>query len=92
MSDVYLYTTRFCPFCIQAKQLLASKAVEYREIAVDNNPELRMEMMQLSGQRTVPQIWIGQTHVGGCDELWALERAGELDSMLDVCDANMGAV
>ena len=85
MSDVYLYTTRFCPFCIQAKQLLISKGVEFREIAVDNNPDLRMEMMQLSGQRTVPQIWIGQKHIGGCDDLYALERSGQLDNILGDC-------
>lgn len=82
MPDVILYTTRFCPFCTQAKQLLDSKGVQYREIAVDNDPELRMEMMNLSGRRTVPQIWIGDTHVGGCDELWVLERSGGLDSLL----------
>ncbi|MBL4827207.1 MAG: glutaredoxin 3 [Spongiibacteraceae bacterium] len=88
MSDVYLYTTRYCPFCLQAKQLLSSKGVEFREISVDNNPDLRVEMMQLSGQRTVPQIWIGQTHIGGCDELWALERAEQLDTMLQLCESN----
>lgn len=83
MPDVYLYTTRFCPYCIQAKQLLEHKGVAYREIAVDHNPELRVEMMNASGRRTVPQIWIGDTHVGGCNELFALERAGELDRLLD---------
>ena len=82
MSDVYLYTTRFCPFCIQAKRLLSSKGVSYREIPVDGNPELRVEMMNLSGRRTVPQIWIGDSHIGGCDELYALERSGQLDMML----------
>ena len=82
MPDVVLYTTRFCPFCTQAKQLLASKGVQYREIAVDNDPELRLEMMNLSGRRTVPQIWIGDTHVGGCDDLWVLERSDSLDSLL----------
>lgn len=82
MQDVVLYTTRFCPFCTQAKQLLASKGVKYREIPVDNDPELRLEMMNLSGRRTVPQIWIGDAHVGGCDDLWVLERSGGLDSLL----------
>lgn len=81
-SGIYLYTTRYCPFCIKAKQLLASKGVEFCEIAVDDNPQLRIEMMQRSGRRTVPQIWIGQQHVGGCDDLWVLERDGVLDSMI----------
>ena len=82
MLDVYLYTTRFCPFCIQAKRLLSSKGIAYREIPVDGDPELRVEMMNLSGRRTVPQIWIGESHIGGCDELYALERSGQLDAML----------
>ncbi len=83
MSDIYLYTTRFCPFCVQAKQLLDSKSLAYSEISVDGDPELRLEMMNLSGRRTVPQIWVGETHVGGCDDLWALERSGKLDSLVE---------
>jgi len=67
---------------MQAKHLLASKGVEFREISVDGDPELRMDMMRKSGQRTVPQIWIGDKHIGGCDDLWALERSGELDLIL----------
>lgn len=82
MPEVCLYTTRFCPYCIQAKRLLEHKGVDYREIAVDNNPELRMEMMNASGRRTVPQIWVGDLHVGGCNDLFALERSGELDRLL----------
>jgi len=82
MSKVTLYTTQFCPYCVRAKQLLDSKAVEYIEFAVDAQPELRREMMELSGRRTVPQIWIGEHHVGGSDELFALERQGLLDEML----------
>lgn len=82
MSNVVIYTTRICPFCIRAKQVLDSKGAEYREIAVDANPELRLEMMEKSGRRTVPQIWIGTTHVGGFDDLWSLERGGELESLL----------
>jgi glutaredoxin 3 len=82
MVNVTLYTTRSCPFCVRAKQLLASKGVKYRDIAVDQNPQLRHEMMQKSGQRTVPQIWIGDEHVGGCDELYTLERSGKLESLL----------
>jgi glutaredoxin 3 len=83
MTDVYLYTTRFCPYCVQAKQLLDTKGIEYRELPVDGNPELRVEMMNLSGQRTVPQIWVGTSHVGGCDDLWALDRSGQLDALLE---------
>lgn len=81
-SDVLIYTTRFCPFCVRAKQLLDAKQAEYVEIAVDSDMELRNEMMAKSGRRTVPQIWIGERHVGGCDELFALERQGELDILL----------
>ncbi|WP_439136211.1 glutaredoxin 3 [Pseudomaricurvus sp.] len=82
MSAVTLYTTRYCPFCVRAKGLLDHKAVAYTDISVDNNPELRQEMMAKSGRRTVPQIWVGEHHVGGCDELMALERSGDLDEML----------
>ncbi len=82
MSEVYLYTTQFCPFCIRAKQQLTSKGVSYRDIPVDGNSELRAEMMRLSGRHTVPQIWIGDRHIGGCDKLYALERSGQLDPIL----------
>ena len=82
MADVILYTTRFCPFCVRAKALLDHKSVAFTEISVDGNPELRQEMMAKSGRHTVPQIWIGETHVGGCDDLMALERRGALDEML----------
>ncbi|MBU3068403.1 glutaredoxin 3 [Aestuariicella sp. G3-2] len=82
MAAVTLYTTRYCPFCVRAKALLDHKAVTYTDISVDNNPELRQEMMAKSGRHTVPQIWIGEHHVGGCDELMALERSGDLDAML----------
>lgn len=82
MATVTLYTTQTCPFCIRAKQLLQQKDVDYRELSVDGDPALRQEMMRLSGQRTVPQIWVGLTHVGGCDELYALERSGRLDKLL----------
>jgi len=81
-AEVVIYTTRFCPFCIRAKALLDKKQVEYEEFAVDNHPDLRRQMMQKSGRRTVPQIWIGATHVGGCDELFALERSEKLDALL----------
>lgn len=79
---VTMYTTRFCPFCVRAKQLLSQKGVKFQDLAVDGNPELRREMMNKSGQHTVPQIWIGDYHVGGCDELMQLERLGKLDEHL----------
>lgn len=82
MAAVTLYTTRYCPYCVRAKHLLDQKKVAYREIPVDGDPGLRAEMERLSGRHTVPQIWIGDRHIGGCDELWALERRGELDALL----------
>ena len=81
-KPVTIYTTQFCPYCVRAKQLLATKSVPFEEIKVDYDTSKRSEMMQLSGRRTVPQIWIGDQHVGGCDELYALERAGQLDGIL----------
>lgn len=84
MPIVTLYTTRFCPFCVRAKMLLDSKKVKYQEIAVDYDAEQRQTMQRLSGQRTVPQIWIRDQHVGGCDELYQLEREGALDTLLGV--------
>ena len=79
---VRMYSTRLCPFCMRARALLESKGVAFEELAVDTEPELRREMMERSGRRTVPQIWIGDTHVGGFDDLAALERTGRLDAML----------
>lgn len=81
--QVVLYTTRWCPFCVRALQLLEAKGADYREIPVDGDPALRQEMTAKAGRHTVPQIWIGATHVGGCDELYALERAGRLDALLE---------
>lgn len=83
MSEVTLYTTRYCPYCIRAKMLLDKKNVDYQEIAVDGNKQLRAEMMQKSGRHTVPQIWVGKQHIGGCDELYALERSGDLNKLLN---------
>ena len=82
MPEVTIYTTRFCPYCIRAKALLDSKDVSYVEIAVDNDSEQRSIMEQRSGQTSVPQIFIGEEHIGGCDDLHALEAAGELDARL----------
>jgi len=80
--SVVIYSTRFCPFCVRAKQLFDGKKISYKEIAVDNDPALRQEMMKKSGRHTVPQIWISDKHIGGCDELYALQRSGKLDSLL----------
>ncbi len=82
MADVTIYTTRFCPYCVMAKRLLSSKGVSFKEIDVGGNPALRGEMEEKSGRYTVPQIWVGDVHVGGCDDLHALDAAGELDPLL----------
>jgi glutaredoxin 3 len=82
MSAIKVYTTQFCPYCVRAKQLLAQKSAVYEEIRVDLDPQQRAIMMEKSGRRTVPQIWIGDRHIGGFDDLWALDRAGELDPLL----------
>lgn len=68
---------------MRAKQLLASKGVAFEEIKVDGKPQVRAQMSQKAGRTSVPQIWIGATHVGGCDDLYALERAGKLDALLN---------
>lgn len=80
--EIVIYTTPVCPYCVQAKQLLARKGVPWREIDVSADPALRAEVMAKSGRRTVPQIWIGEYHVGGFDDLHALDRAGKLDPLL----------
>ncbi len=77
-----MYSTRFCPYCIRARMLLDSKQVDYTDISVDGEPALRREMTQRSGRRTVPQIWIGEQHVGGFDDLSRLEQQGLLDELL----------
>ncbi len=83
MSNVRIYTTPICPYCVRAKMLLKKKGAAYEEIDVFMDSEARDEMAAKSnGRRTVPQIFIGETYVGGCDELYDLERAGELDSLL----------
>jgi glutaredoxin 3 len=82
MAKVLMYLTASCPFCQSADRLLQQKGVAVEKIRVDLEPARRAEMMQKSGRRTVPQIWINGLHVGGCDDLYALERAGELDPLL----------
>lgn len=83
MPKIVMYTTEVCPYCVRAKQLLHNKGVaEIEEIRVDLQPELRIAMMEKTGRRTVPQIYIDELHVGGYDDLAALNHAGELDKLL----------
>ncbi len=83
MSKVIIYTTPICPYCVQAKRLLTKKGVNFEEIDVSRDPELRRKMVQAAGGRmTVPQIFLGDKHIGDCDEIYAFERAGKLDAML----------
>ena len=82
MTAVVVYSSDYCPFCSRAKHLLASKGVAFDEIKVDGKPQVRAEMAQKAGRTSVPQIWVGTTHVGGCDDLFALDRAGKLDALL----------
>jgi glutaredoxin 3 len=83
MQKVVIYTASFCPYCHLAKELLRTKGATYEEIDVTGKADLRNQMAAKAGGRsTVPQIWIGETHVGGCDDLHELERAGKLDGLL----------
>ena len=83
MQAVKMYTTQVCPYCQRAKMLLKQRGVEaIEEIRIDLDPAQREHMMTITGRRTVPQIFIGETHVGGCDDLYALQRAGRLDALL----------
>ena len=84
MQTVKIYTTATCPYCVRAKQLLRQRGVEaIEEIRVDADPQARQQMMDITGQRTVPQIFIGSRHVGGCDDLMALDAAGGLVPLLN---------
>ncbi len=83
MARVLMYITAACPFCQSAERLLLEKGVRIEKVRVDLEPARRAEMMQKSGRRTVPQIWIGERHIGGCDDLYALEREGKLDPLLE---------
>ena len=84
MQSVKMYTTAVCPYCIRAKQILKAKGVDQiEEIRVDMQPEERARMMEITGRRTVPQIFIGDTHVGGCDDLIALDGRGGLVPLLN---------
>ncbi|RTL57870.1 MAG: glutaredoxin 3 [Rhodocyclaceae bacterium] len=83
MAKVLMYSTGVCPYCVRAEQLLRAKGVtEIEKVRVDLDPGRRIEMMEKTGQRTVPQIYIGETHVGGYDDLAALDHEGKLDSLL----------
>lgn len=83
MKPVQIYTTTYCPYCVRAKDLLKKKNVSFHEIDLTNNEEGRVSLVQKSGGRkTVPQIFIGEHHVGGCDDLYALDASGKLDILL----------
>jgi glutaredoxin 3 len=82
MPEIIIYTTKICPYCVMAKRLLDKKGVKYTEINVDSAPGLREEMMAKTQRRTVPQIYIGDLHVGGFDELYALDQQKKLDGLL----------
>jgi glutaredoxin 3 len=83
MKPVLVYSTRVCPYCVMAKRLLESKGVPFNEVRIDADVAQRDEMMRRSGRRTVPQVFVGDHHVGGFEELAALERAGQLDPLLN---------
>ncbi len=82
MAKIVIYTTPYCPYCVRAKHLLNQKGQDFEEIDVSCNPQLRQKMQQLSGGYTVPQIFIDDKPIGGCDELFALDREQSLDAML----------
>ncbi|HEX5280825.1 MAG TPA: glutaredoxin 3 [Micropepsaceae bacterium] len=83
MAQVVIYTTQYCPYCVQAKRLLKQKGVAFEEIDVSNDPELRRKMVEKAGGRmTVPQIFVNDSWIGDCDGIYALDRAGRLDALL----------
>lgn len=83
MKPIVIYTKDYCPFCLKAKQLLTAKGAAFKEIEITNNPALKEEMMSKAGGRhTVPQIFIGEEHIGGCDDLVALDKAGGLEAKI----------
>ena len=83
MSNVIVYGTRYCPYCVASRQLLSSKGIEYKYVAVDNDQALRAEIAERSGQSTVPQIWIGEQHIGGFTDLNRLALSDTLDRLLN---------
>lgn len=84
MPDIKMYTTRFCPYCMAARSLLNELELPFTEIAVDGNRQVRAEMTRASGARTVPQIWIGEQHIGGFTELRSLHQNGTLNTLLSI--------
>lgn len=82
MANIKIYTTSYCPYCVRAKALLDEKGLSYEEISVENDPVLRQEMERLSQRHTVPQIFIDEQSIGGCDDLMALDQSGDLDKLL----------
>jgi glutaredoxin 3 len=85
MSQVTIYTKAYCPYCVRAKSVLDSKGVDYQEVRIDEQPELRPQMIERAGGRsTVPQIFIGTRHIGGCDDMLALDANGQLDPLLNL--------
>ncbi|CDZ76879.1 Glutaredoxin-3 [Legionella massiliensis] len=82
MTTVIMYSTGYCPYCTRARQLLERKGVEYTDIRIDENPDKRAEMIAKSNRHTVPQIFINGQHIGGCDDMYALEDQGQLDQLL----------
>ncbi len=82
--EVVMYVSSWCPYCVRAKAILQRKGVAWREVNIETDPSLRQHMIETTGRRTVPQIFIGDHHVGGSDELAAAERSGELDRLLAV--------
>lgn len=92
MPKVVIYTTSSCPYCLAAKRLLSQKNVSFEEISVDGDPAGRAKMSaRAGGRRTVPQIFIGERHVGGCDDLYALEEVGRLDALLAASQKELSA-
>jgi glutaredoxin 3 len=87
MSSVLIYTSPWCPYCIRAKALLEEKQIPYDEIDVSGDPQLRQKMLEESGGWTVPQVFIGGKPIGGCDELYMLDRSGELQRLLELDSA-----
>lgn len=83
MAHVTIYTRAFCPYCARALSLLEEKGADFTEIDAGMDAEMRKEMIQRSGRTTYPQIFVGEKHIGGCDDMLALDRAGELDGLLN---------
>lgn len=87
-TPITVYTTRYCPYCTAAKQLLSALGLDFEEISADNNPQLRDELRQRSGQHTVPQIWFGEHHVGGFSELQHLHQRNAINELLEAGDSS----